>query len=50
MAAYRWATQIVVTGALLAIDVTENVMDEAISLGCNLIVSHHPSRFVRLNR
>ena len=34
-----------VTGALLAIDVTENVMDEAISLGCNLIISHHPLAF-----
>ncbi|HBG41143.1 Nif3-like dinuclear metal center hexameric protein [Limibacterium fermenti] len=33
------------TGALLCIDVTENVMDEAISLGCNLIISHHPLAF-----
>lgn len=33
------------SGALLAIDVTENVIDEAISLGCNLIVSHHPLAF-----
>mgnify|MGYP001271816731 CR=1 FL=1 len=33
------------TGALLAIDVTENVVDEAISLGCNLIISHHPLAF-----
>src|SRR5690554_2494159 len=34
-----------VTGALLAIDVTENVMEEAISLGCNLVISHHPLAF-----
>src|SRR5690554_8185528 len=33
------------TGALLAIDVTEDVVDEAISLGCNLIISHHPIAF-----
>ena len=33
------------TGALLAIDITENVVDEAVSLGCNLIISHHPLAF-----
>lgn len=33
------------TGALLAIDLTEDVIDEAISLGCNLIISHHPIAF-----
>ncbi len=32
-------------GALVCIDVTENVVDEAISLGCNLIISHHPLLF-----
>ncbi len=32
-------------GALLCIDVTENVVEEAISLGCNLIISHHPLAF-----
>lgn len=32
-------------GALLCIDVTEAVMDEAIALGCNLIISHHPLAF-----
>lgn len=32
-------------GALLCIDVTENVLDEAITLGCNLIISHHPLAF-----
>ncbi len=33
------------TGALLAIDVTENVIEEAISLGCNLVITHHPLAF-----
>ncbi len=33
------------SGALLCLDVTEEVIDEAISLGCNLIVSHHPLIF-----
>ncbi|MDD3789485.1 MAG: Nif3-like dinuclear metal center hexameric protein [Petrimonas sp.] len=32
-------------GALLCIDVTENVVEEAVSLGCNLIISHHPLAF-----
>lgn len=32
-------------GVLLCIDVTENVVDEAISLSCNLIISHHPLIF-----
>ncbi len=32
-------------GALLCIDITENVVDEAIALGCNLIISHHPLMF-----
>ena len=33
------------TGVLLCIDVTENVVEEAVSLGCNLIISHHPLAF-----
>ena len=33
------------TGALLCLDVTEDVVDEAIRKGCNLIVSHHPLLF-----
>jgi len=32
-------------GALLAIDITENVVEEAIALGCNLIITHHPIAF-----
>lgn len=34
-----------VKAVLLCIDVTEDVMDEAIRLGCNLVVSHHPLAF-----
>ena len=33
------------TGALLCLDVTEEVVDEAALRGCNLIVSHHPLLF-----
>ena len=33
------------SGALLCLDVTEEVIDEAVSLGCNLVVSHHPLLF-----
>ena len=33
------------TGALLCLDVTEAVVDEAVKLGCNVIVSHHPLLF-----
>ena len=33
------------TGALLCLDVTEAVLDEAIALGCNLVISHHPLIF-----
>jgi dinuclear metal center YbgI/SA1388 family protein len=34
-----------VTGVLICLDVTEPVIDEAIQLGYNLIVSHHPLIF-----
>ena len=34
-----------VTGALLCLDVTETVLDEAIALGFNLIIAHHPLIF-----
>ncbi|MDO5524355.1 MAG: Nif3-like dinuclear metal center hexameric protein, partial [Bacteroidia bacterium] len=33
------------TGALLCLDVTESVIEEAVSLECNLIISHHPLAF-----
>ncbi|MDE5561887.1 MAG: Nif3-like dinuclear metal center hexameric protein [Bacteroidaceae bacterium] len=38
-------TEAEVSGALLCLDVTEEVMREAVELGCNLIVSHHPVLF-----
>lgn len=38
-------TEVEATGALLCLDVTESVLDEAIALGYNLIVSHHPLIF-----
>ena len=33
------------TGALLCLDVTEAVIDEAIEKSCNLVISHHPLVF-----
>lgn len=33
------------TGALLCLDVTEAVLDEAIALGYNLVIAHHPLMF-----
>ena len=39
-----------VSGALLCLDVTEEVVDEAVRKGCNLIVSHHPLIFRKLAR
>ena len=38
------------SGALLCLDVTEAVVDEAVQKGCNLIVSHHPLIFRKLSR
>ena len=38
-------TEAEATGALLCLDVTEAVVDEAVALGYNLIVSHHPLIF-----
>ncbi|MFR9166021.1 MAG: Nif3-like dinuclear metal center hexameric protein [Dysgonomonas sp.] len=34
-----------VSSILLCIDVTESVIEEAVVLGCNLIISHHPIAF-----
>lgn len=39
-----------IIGALLCIDVTEEVIDEAISKKCNLIISHHPLIFNGLKK
>ncbi len=33
------------TGAMLCLDVTPEVIDEAIEAGCNLVISHHPLLF-----
>lgn len=38
-------TEVEATGALLCLDVTEAVIDEAIASGCNLVISHHPLIF-----
>ena len=37
-------------GALLCVDVTEDIIDEAVAKGCNLIISHHPLIFRGLPR
>lgn len=34
-----------VSGILLCLDITEDVIDEAVALHCNMIVSHHPLIF-----
>lgn len=34
-----------IQAALLSLDVTEEVLDEAIAKGCNLIIAHHPLIF-----
>ena len=39
-----------VTGVLVSLDVTEEVVEEAVAKGCNLIVSHHPIVFRALKR
>lgn len=38
-------TNVVANGAMLCIDVTESIVDEAIAKDCNLIISHHPLIF-----
>lgn len=42
-------TEAELSGALLCLDVTEQIVDEAIRLGCNLIVAHHPLIFRKLS-
>lgn len=42
-------TEAELSGALLCLDVTEEIVDEAVSLGCNLIVAHHPLIFRKLS-
>ena len=43
-------TEAEVSGALLCLDVNEQIVDEAIRKGCNLVVSHHPLLFRGLKR
>lgn len=38
----------VLTGVLISLDCTEDVIDEAMRLGCNMVVSHHPVIFYGL--
>ncbi len=38
-------TEAEASGVLLCLDVTEAVLSEAVELGCNLVVSHHPLLF-----
>ena len=36
-----------VSGVLICVDVTDEVVDEALAVGANLVVSHHPLLFPR---
>ena len=38
-------TETLVSGVLLCLDITEEVLQEAIDLECNLVVAHHPLLF-----
>jgi dinuclear metal center YbgI/SA1388 family protein len=40
----------IVTGVLISLDCTEDVIDEAVANKCNLIVCHHPIIFTGLKR
>jgi dinuclear metal center YbgI/SA1388 family protein len=39
-----------VTGVLISLDVTEEIVEDAISRGCNMVVVHHPLLFSGLKR
>lgn len=43
-------TEAEVSGVLLCLDVTEAVLEEAVQLGCNMVVAHHPLVFRALRR
>ena len=43
-------TETEVSGVLLCLDVTRQVVDEAINNGCNMIISHHPLLFRPLKK
>ena len=40
----------IVSAALITLDCTEAIVDEAIEIGCNLIISHHPIIFTGLKK
>lgn len=44
------SAQQLVTGAIVCLDCTEEVLDEAIAKGCNLVISHHPAIFYGVRR
>jgi dinuclear metal center YbgI/SA1388 family protein len=39
-----------ITAALICLDSTEAVLDEAIAMGCNLVIAHHPIVFSGLKK
>jgi dinuclear metal center YbgI/SA1388 family protein len=39
-----------ISSAMVALDVTEEVLEEAVNAGCNLIISHHPLIFYGIKR
>lgn len=39
-----------VSGVLVCLDSTEKVIEEAISLGCNLVIAHHPIIFTGIKK
>ena len=39
-----------INAALISLDCTEEIVDEAIRKGCNLIISHHPIVFKGINK
>ena len=39
-----------ITGALISLDCTEAIIDDAIEKGCNLVISHHPIVFSGLKK
>ncbi len=43
-------TEADVSGVLLCLDITEDVLREAVAQGCNMVVAHHPLIFRRLRR
>lgn len=43
-------SSIEMTGVLICLDTIEAVIDEAIELGCNLVIAHHPIVFKGLKR